>query len=146
MSYDFWLTIDTGGPEPVSIEPHFNDRHPVLNTDGYAGNVLVTERGYVRSGNYTSNVSRIWSECLMSEEASHFDQRVVRLSDLDGELASNVAPLLDAAVTWGIAHLPELELLNPQNGWGDARGALTYLWDIQRMCEMHPKAILRLWY
>ena len=40
MSYDFWLTIDTGGPEPVSIEPHFNDRHPILDTDGHAGNVL----------------------------------------------------------------------------------------------------------
>jgi hypothetical protein len=36
-----------------------------------------------------------------------------------------------------------LEVLNPTNGWGDARGAVTYLWDLERMCEAHPKATLR---
>lgn len=37
MSYDVWMTIDTGGPEPAAI------------TDGY---------------NYTSNVSPMWTRAL----------------------------------------------------------------------------------
>jgi hypothetical protein len=46
------------------------------------------------------------------------------------------------AVKWGITNLGELRAENPENGWGDAEGAVTYLWDIQRMCEAHPKARL----
>lgn len=158
MSYDFAVEVDTGGPEPLHVEPRFDGLHPALDS-------ADTEAIGYRCGNYTSNVSPMWTRCLTEAAAvkpvgwwetghrMHFVgdkwERVnpqpddeIRLADLAGKECAAIAPLFAAAVKWGIDHLDELRELNPDNGWGNAEGAVTYLWDIQRMCEAHPKATL----
>lgn len=70
----------------------------------------------------------------------HTDRLCLR--DLAGAKASDIAPILKAAVEWGVEHIDELHEFDPSNGWGDAEGAVTYLWDIQRMCEAHPNGFL----
>lgn len=170
MSYDFYIAIDTGGTEEHYIEPFFSDEHPALSSDGIAGvAVVVTERGYSRCGNYTSNVSGMWMKCLTAAAQNatwmswagddyrrwkkerpdvyadrEVDTEHLCLRDLAGKQADQLVPLLRAAVEWGIEHLDELREDNPENGWGNAEGAVTYLWDIQRMCEQHPKGKLRI--
>lgn len=67
------------------------------------------------------------------------------LRDLAGARAGDIAPIFEAAVEWGVEHIDELREMNPENGWGDAEGAVTYLWDIQRMCERHPNGYLHIW-
>lgn len=153
MSYDFWMEIDTGGSQPYCIEPRFNDVHPAFACDGMAGNVLVTMEGYSRCGNYTGNVSPMWKRCLSVAYPQSPVSGItplakwcgtVALWDLASHRGEEVAPLLAGAVRWGIEHIDKLRLMNPPNGWGNAEGAITYLWDIQRMCERHPKATLRI--
>lgn len=133
MSYDFWMEGED--------EPRFSDTHPALEGDGIACNVLLTEKGYTRIGNYTSNVSPIWARCLTAVQGTGED---VCLADLADKKGGVILPHLTSAVEWGIAHLDELREMNPPNSWGCAEGAITYLWDIQRACEAHPNSELRI--
>lgn len=169
MSYDFAIEVDTGGQEPVQVEPYFTDIHPDLQAAAAAGTVVLRANGgHARCGNYTSNVSPIWAKCLtaaadteaeawigwwvIGKRCKISDGRWVRaypkpddcihLADLTGKLCGDLADLFAAAVRWGIDHLADLRALEPDNGWGNAEGAITYLWDLQRMCEAHPKANL----
>lgn len=155
MSYDFYI-----GSDPIE----FSDTHPGIadaNTGG--ATVMVTEQGYSRCGNYTSNVSFMWTRCLTAvldkypdaERWCGDDGRLwnalhpaalveVRtdelcLRDLEGKAGAELAPVLASAVEWGIEHLDELRQRNPENGWGNADGAVTYLWDMQRACEANPR-------
>lgn len=178
MSYDFYIGVDTGGEEEHYVEPYFDDDLPALDGQGGGGmTAVVTNKGYARCGNYTSNVSGMWRKCLTGALDSHPDARAwigdddrlsierygptfngaggtvierevatdaLCLRDLAGKRAEDLVPLLTAAVAWGIEHLDELRADNPDNGWGDAEGAITYLWDIQRMCERHPHGTLRI--
>lgn len=139
MSYDFGIEIDTGGPERHHIEPFFSDEHPAFDGDHPAGNVVVTSTGYARCGNYTSNVSPMWRECLSAVMGTG---ESVGLGDLADKKCGDILPHLTAAVEWGVKHIDRLREMNPKNGWGDAEGAVTYLWDIQRMCEAHPDGYL----
>ena len=169
MSYDFYISVDTGGDERHYIEPSFSDEHPAIEAR-VAGNVVVTSQGYARCGNYTSNVSGMWAKCLTAvmnevphgrEYAGHdaidwltrrpdLSDRIkvnldrLCLRDLNGKKCVDLIPLLRAAVEWGVAHLDELHQDDPENGWGDADGAVTYLWDIQRFCEKHPQGRLEI--
>lgn len=168
MSYSFYVALDTGC-EPYLVEPCFADTHPAFHGDGMAGNVIVTQNGYARCGNYTSNVSPIWARALTAALADHpearewvgNDDRYCRttfanqadrliatdhlcLRDLQGLRCGDIAPLLASAVRWGVEHIADLRELAPTNGWGDAEGAITYLWDIQRMCEQMPTGKLEI--
>jgi hypothetical protein len=136
MSYDFAGLVDTGGDEPYYIEPYFSDTHPAFDTDGMAGTAIM---GGGRCGNYTSNVSPMWTRCLTAALGS---VEPVSLGGLAGQRCGDIAPLLRLAVEWGVEHIAELREINPDNGWGNAEGAVTYLWDIQRFCEAHPKCDL----
>ena len=146
MSYDF--SIDA--PSGESVEPLFNDTLPAFESDGIAGNVVLTAKGYTRCGNYTSNVSPMWARCLtaalqdvpQAKHYAHDDGKRLCLADLAGQKGWVIAPVLQRAVEWGVEHIDELRKMNPSNGWGNAEGAITYLWDIQRMCEAHPDGTL----
>lgn len=167
MSYDVYMAVDTGGEE-LHIEPYFDDVHPDIGYDSGGMTAVVTASGYARCGNYTSNVSGMWTRCLsaaaagtewwrwvgdddvrLRERYEHMRDRPVdtsrlTLRDLEGKTGEELAPLMARAVEWGIEHLAELHESDPSNGWGDADGAVTFLWDIQRMCERHPKARLHI--
>lgn len=71
MSYDVSAVIDTGGPEKHHIELSFADTHPAFDTDGMAGTAMLTPSGYSRIGNYTSNVSGMWTRCLTAVMHDH---------------------------------------------------------------------------
>lgn len=121
MSYWFGVDIDTGGAEPHHIDVSFMDVHPALRTDGIASTVAITPGGgYSRCGNYTSNVSPMWTRCLTAVAGEE-----TRLRDLAGRRCGDLIGLLDGAVRWSIDHLDELRALNPPNGWGNAEGAIT---------------------
>jgi hypothetical protein len=143
VSYWTYLDIDTGGIEPLSVE----------------------------IGNMTSNVSGMWSKCLTAaldtesalahlkgadarrmvlerpdvayyrDNLMAFEERL-SLRDVAGQRAADLVPLLVAAVAWGFEHLDDLRDDNPENGWGNAEGALTYLLDIKDACAAHPTGIL----
>ena len=177
MSYDFY------GRDPHGeawVEPLFSDTHPAFGGDGMAGTVIVTSGGYTRCGNYTSNVSGMWAECLTAAlevvpdarrwcgaDAKAFnaagrtvsrprpdggwesgpmevDEDRLCLRDLAGVRCGDLVPVLAAAVEWGVEHIDRLRAHNPSNGWGNAEGAVTYLWDIQRFCEQNPDLLLEI--
>src|SRR3978361_444787 len=133
MSYDFAVEIDTGGTSPCQIEPRFNDVHPAF-ADGTGGTVLLMPGTY-RIGNYTSNVSPLGTRGL---SAALGTGARLPLADLAGKPCGAILQHVASAVELGIENIDELRELNPSNGWGSTEGAITYLWDIQRMCEAHP--------
>ncbi|MEU0665735.1 hypothetical protein ABZ508_26615 [Streptomyces lavendulocolor] len=106
MSYDIslHLQIDTGGPEPV---------------DYCAADI----------GNYTSNVSGMWSDALG-----------YRLTDLKGKTAGDCVADLKRAVTDMETRPDHYRAMNPCSGWGDYEGALDYLRELRDACIAHPKA------
>ena len=104
MSYDLYLRIDTGGEEPATV-------HSV--------------------GNYTSNVSGMWSQALGYP-----------LADLDGRLADAAIPDLRRAA-WNMANNPDVyRAMEPGNGWGSYEGARDYLVSLLGACLEHPKTII----
>lgn len=105
-------------------------------------------------GNYTSNVARMWSLAL--EHSGHDDiphrepDDYITLSGTDRWTCERAAPLLTKAAAWLAEHRAEMEELNPDNGWGDYEGALTYLTRAARMSMLlagvrsgHGQAYLR---
>lgn len=82
-------------------------------------------------GNYTSNVSGMWAESLGYP-----------LADLDGRLAADAIPDLEAAVARMEADPDTYRAMEPANGWGDYRGALGYLRDLLDGCAEHPKTTI----
>ena len=90
-------------------------------------------------GNYTSNVGEMWGRAL---DHARVTQRT-SLRDLHGWSASKAIPILIKAVTWFEENMEEMQELNPPNGWGDARGALSYLRTLLDECRAHPKAEIR---
>lgn len=127
MSYDFWLEIDAGGSEPIGVSLDSDDKHPILG--GHEG----------RCGNYTYNVCPILVKCL-----GYAGKQVSTLRELDGTVCNDLIPVLKEAVDKGIENLVGLKKLDPPNGWGNAEGAIVFLWDILRMCEKYPKCTLRI--
>lgn len=172
MSYDFYGRIDTGGHEPYYLEPSFSDTHPAFSEDvadkgygrcgNYTSNVSGMWRRCLTAALDEVPEARKW--CAAGAKAFNASGRTVSLRqpdgtwlhdqpmpehpddlclrDLDGARMGDIAPVLHAAVEWGVEHINELREMNPSNGWGDAEGAVTYLWDIARFCDMHPNATL----
>jgi hypothetical protein len=139
VSYDYWMQRGPDDTDAAYREPYFNDTHPALGSDGIAGVAVVTDQGYARCGNYTSNVSGMWRKCLSAVTGDD-----TGLADLAGRKGADIAQILADAVEWGVEHLDELREMNPKNGWGNAEGALTYLWDVQRSCEAEPESTLEI--
>jgi len=108
VSYDISLhaTVDLGGPEP----------HEFCATD---------------IGNYTSNVSGMWTEAL-----GH------RLGDLKDKTAGDCIDALKQAVDAMEADPAKYRAMNPANGWGDYEGALDYLRRLWVACASYPKATI----
>lgn len=106
MSYDIslYIQVDTGGPEPIEY--------------------CVDD-----VGNYTSNVSRMWTDAL-----GH------RLADLKGKTAGDCADGLKRAVADMEARPDHYRAMDPPNGWGCYEGALSYLRSLLVACLAHPKA------
>ena len=86
------------------------------------------------SANVTHNVSKMW--CA----AGVYDA----LYNYEGE-ASGIIAVLET----GLAHMndnPEVYTpLNPENGWGDYKGAKKFLAEFLAYCKLHPQADVWRW-
>ncbi|MFE5582529.1 hypothetical protein [Kitasatospora sp. NPDC056531] len=105
MSYDIYLEIDTGSDCLTTV---------------------------VEVGNYTSNVSPMWTRALGEP-----------LRELDGQNAGHAVALLDTAISAMQAAPAEYREMNPANGWGRYEGALDYLKRLRAACAEHPKTTIR---
>lgn len=120
MSYDVWLTIDTGGEEPATVHD---------------------------CGNMTSNVSPMWKHALESIgfRGQETNDRGTLLSGLEGMKGYEALVYLQPA----LAHMQDpanLEIytsMNPSNGWGSVESAIRFLKAIIEGCRKHPRAQLR---
>lgn len=93
----------------------------------------------VELGNYTSNVAPMWRKALSAAGED------IRLSDTGGRISAEVLPLLQSAVAHMREHPDEYRPLDPENGWGDYEGALTYLAKVADECERNPRTSLQWW-
>lgn len=120
MSYDTYMTIDTGGTEPAEVE---------------------------EIGNYTSNVAWMWHRSISAAKGAdltgYADRGApVALYDLAGQTGEELLPVLDRALAYMQENRASFTENEPENGWGDFAGAVQYLQDIREACARHPKAQL----
>lgn len=106
MSWDIWLEVDTGGPEPATIA------HEPLN--------------------YTYNVSPMYRLAGLGTP-----------SEWDGKPADEVYRITTVVAKTMVERWDECVALNPENGWGDAGGALDFILHVRRVCADHPRATVR---
>jgi len=85
-------------------------------------------------GNYTSNVSPMWSHALAQSGAT-----ARLLSDLDNTLAKEVGPILSQAICHMAVHPEQYEHMEPDNGWGSFDGALLFLVRFHKRCRQYPE-------
>ena len=100
-------------------------------------------------GSITSNVNIMYCRALIysypgggrynATGAPDPKPGLIGLSGLD---CSFVAPILREAVSFMRTHEEEMLKLEPSNGWGSYRDALSYLSSIATECEFHPLATL----
>ena len=119
MSYNVYIEIDTGSPD---------------------GLTMVEE-----VGNYTSNVSGMWTHALTRTPLDELRGRQ-RLRDLKGVNCADAIPCLTRAVEHMTDHPEEYKSMEPDNGWGDYAGALAYLKALLDACRRHPKASIDVTY
>lgn len=106
MSYDVYIEIDTGGPEPA---------------------ILCDDM------NYTFNCSPMFRDALGGNG----------INDLHDKACGDAIPMLRRAVADMEDRPAHYKKMNPDNGWGDYSGALSFLRAILDRCVQHPKATVR---
>lgn len=119
MSYDIGMTIDAGGPEPITAQ---------------------------ESINMTGNLSPMWHRAM--KFANGIEDGPFRgrpdggwgLRWLDGRTGQEAIPKLEAAACWMADNAEELKKLNPANGWGDFDAAILYVRQLIEMAKRAPKA------
>jgi hypothetical protein len=132
VSYDFYIEMDAGGPEPLCLDPDFGQVELPDRVKAVVGDERI-------GTNYTSNVWRMWDEALGTANDS-----MSALYHLSGEVCGDIVEQLERAVDDMIARPDFYRQWNPANGWGDYEGALRYLAGIEAYCRAYPKARLRI--
>ena len=123
MSYDIWLEsgaedadMDCPGNYTYNVDPMF-----ALALDGDA------EQGVQNGGEVV------------------FHRKDPALRRFVGERAGDCYVALCDAVEHMEDHPTTYRALNPENGWGDYEGALTYLRDFRDACLRFPDARVEAW-
>jgi hypothetical protein len=111
-----------GGVQAVSYDAY-------LELDA-GGPERVTIQG--TAANYTSNVAPMFNRALGRP-----------LRDLDGLRAPEAMGLLVRALDRWNAEPDVYAALNPENGWGDANGARSFLEQLLEACIKYPLAVVR---
>ena len=83
--------------------------------------------------NITHNLTPMWraAGCM------------VALYDATGKRAEEIAPVLERALNAMFSDPSKYKGMNPENGWGDYDGAVTFLREYFEACRRHPHAIIR---
>lgn len=106
----------------MSVDVYLVDEH---NEDG----------DYLFSRGYTHNVVPMWKLIGVYDVlylATNDGEKEVRAEEIVSDLATGLKTMLE--------RFAECEALNPSNGWGDALGALNFLYEWTKACALHPKA------
>lgn len=82
-------------------------------------------------GNYTYNVSPMYRKAMN-----------MSLSDFHGMNAKDAIMILENGIKEMECNGDEYEKLNPENGWGDYKGALNYIKRLLDSCRENPDAII----
>lgn len=82
-------------------------------------------------GNYTYNVTPMYMKAMG-----------LTLSELDRHNCKEVAEILKKGIKEMEKNPEEYKTLNPENGWGDYKGALNYLKTILKECRKWPSCML----
>lgn len=88
-------------------------------------------------GNYTSNVSPMWRRALTATVGEPAPGEQYRLQDTEGWSCERAWHVLTLARDWMLTHAEELRELEPDNGWGDYEGAVTYLSRVIEQCRKY---------
>lgn len=89
-------------------------------------------RDAVYESNYTHNVAPMWKLVGVYET----------LYESDGKRAEQLLPALAVGINVMLFRFSECEKLNPSNGWGDAYGAVDFLYSFAKACARYPQAIV----
>ena len=84
--------------------------------------------------NYTHNVTPMW------KKAGVYDA----LYNSEGKEALEILPVLHSGINHMVVNQDEYLGLNPDNGWGDYEGALSFLIEFSECCAEYPKAVIGL--
>jgi len=128
MSYDVWIAFDGCG---------------------HCGHTP----GSYEIGNYTSNVSAMWSESMPYrpgmigaysgdlENLPDDDDEYHRtgIAGLSGMTSLDAIPILQEGIAWMEANRERCKELEPDNGWGNYTGALKFLYDCLAACTINPQ-------
>lgn len=82
---------------------------------------------------YTSNVGGMFRKAFGGDG----------IKDLDGLLCEDAIGSIEEATADMRFNGDDYSAMNPDNGWGDSKGAREFLVDVWRLCYNHPKATLR---
>ena len=85
--------------------------------------------------NYTHNVVPMW-KYLGCFEALYRSA---------GKTPKEILPTLSAALAKGLLEFPELEKLDSENGWGDAEGAMKFLFKVCLAAAQYPDSEIGVW-
>lgn len=110
----------------MSWDVYLEEHIPACDHCGRGGHI---EQYYDR--NYTSNMFP-----MLKRAGFDWD-------DVNGKLAGESAPLINAVIEKMALDRQGYEALNPDNGWGDYKSFLAFLCEVASACKAHPKAIVR---
>lgn len=95
-----------------------------------------TEPAVVRDDiNYTYNVSPMYLDAIDHDDG---------IGGLNGMTGEQCIPILRDAIKRMEDDPAKYQAMNPENGWGDYRGALEVLRDLLSWCIDVPKATMRI--
>ncbi|MFA5187088.1 MAG: hypothetical protein WC551_11450 [Patescibacteria group bacterium] len=87
--------------------------------------------------NITSNVGGMYQLAFGTNDGIKF---------LNGKKGADALPLIDSAIAAFEATPATFEAMNPENGWGDSKGALRVLRKLKSWCESAPDAYIYISY
>lgn len=92
----------------------------------------------VATRNYTSNVGRMWAHAINPADPTNLGLTIDAHPD-----PAELGPIIQAALDRMTADPEFYAEMNPDNGWGDCKGAINYLAWIALNCLKHPKCTVR---
>jgi hypothetical protein len=118
MSWNVYLMVDTGGPEPAVVAD---------------------------VGNHTTNTAGMWDHAwrvsgdpFWGDWTSFGDYLATKPEGwLAGDITANILKEM-------LKNPDTYRALNPDNGWGSYESALKFLFEIRLACALHPNAYVSL--
>lgn len=89
-------------------------------------------------GNYTRNVSPMWHKAMTVAAGKD-----MWIDDTEGMTGAEASQLFLLAAKHMVNNPDDYTPMNPENGWGNYKGALKFLEQCAEQCARNPKAIIR---